>query len=348
MMLSKNSRYIPLQAKQQDKMNFLHSWQCIVPPRATQIALVLTLLAPALGGCGGIFTSQVEAQPEQGRQDERPPSVEVAIAKTDSLGERLSYTGNTEPLQEVSLRSQTEGRLLKLNVDIGDRVQTGQILAQLDDILLQTALSEAEAELAARESEVIRARNQVRNAEVRAEQAKVELQQAQADATRYLSLAKDGAVSQQQAELSQTQADVKRQALESAQEQIRIEQEAVITAEQRVKAQQSAVAQVRERRSYAFLTSPIRGVVLERVTEPGNLIQPGGEVLKLGDFRQVKVVVPVSEIALGTIEVGQPVTVNLDAFPNQSFSGRVSRISPAANAATRQVPIEVTIPNSEG
>jgi multidrug efflux pump subunit AcrA (membrane-fusion protein) len=113
-----------------------------------------------------------------------------------------------------------------------------------------------------------------------------------------------------------------------------------------VEAQRAAVAQAGERRSYALLASPINGVVLQKVSEPGNLVQPGGEILKLGDSSQVKVVVPVTDSEGSNIRVGQSVQVKLDAFPNESFSGRVSRILPTANIL--QLLPEIMIPNSNG
>jgi multidrug efflux pump subunit AcrA (membrane-fusion protein) len=87
---------------------------------------------------------------------------------------------------------------------------------------------------------------------------------------------------------------------------------------------------------------------LEKVTEPGNLVQPGGEILKLGDFSQVNVVIFVSDKDLSTIRLGQSVQVTLDAFKNEPLSGRVTRITPVADPTARQLPVEITIPNSNG
>ncbi|MCL1470156.1 efflux RND transporter periplasmic adaptor subunit [Argonema antarcticum] len=309
-----------------------------------------TLLPIALTGCG--IAGKVEAEAQSGppqsqqRAQQRPTTVDAALARTGVLQEPTQYIGTTRPVREISLRSQVEGRLLNLAVNIGDRIARGQILAILDDSLLLTAVTQAQAELAARESEVARAQTQVSNARARAQQAKVELQQAKTNSRRRQYLQQEGAISKQDAELAQTAAQSGEQVLRAAEEQIRTEQQAVAAAQGRVRVQQAIIAQAKERQSYARVISPIKGVVLERVTEPGNLVQPGGEVLKLGDFSRVKVVVPVSELELSNIRVGQLVQVRLDAFANETFSGAVSRISPAADATARQVPVEITIPNS--
>ncbi|MFB2971519.1 efflux RND transporter periplasmic adaptor subunit [Aerosakkonema sp. BLCC-F183] len=318
------------------------------PKKVLAFALFPSLLL-ALSACGNAEKVEAEAQSQPSgaaRPESRPAAVDVAIARTGVLQEPTTYVGTTRPIREVSLRSQVEGRLLNLAVNIGDPVARGQILAQLDEALLLTAVTQAEAELAARQSEVARAQTQVSNAKAKAEQARLESQQSKVDTKRRQFLYREGAISQQDAELSQTAARTAEQALRAAEEQIRTEEQAVAAAQGRVKAQQAIVAQARERKSYARVTSPIKGVVLERVTEPGNLVQPGGEILRLGDFSSVKVVVYLSELELSNIREGQSVQVRLDAFPNSPFSGTVSRISPAAEASSRQVPIEIIIPNN--
>ncbi len=139
--------------------------------------------------CGSFPKESAEAQ-SQGqnvageKQRTIPPAVDVAIARKEMLTRQAEYIGTTTPFRTVSLRSQIEGQLLALNVDVGDVLAQGQIVGQIDDTILTTALNQAEAELAALKSEVARANTQVSNARVQLERARLEVAQAISDAKR--------------------------------------------------------------------------------------------------------------------------------------------------------------------
>lgn len=315
------------------------------------LLLFILMPLPFVTGCSGLSKTGAEAQSTSSRSkaEKGATAVDVAIAKTGVLDEPLTFFASTEPERQVSLRAQVEGRLLSLQVDVGDSVKKGQILGRLDDSLLVTSVTQGQSELAALQSEVARAQTQVTNARSQAEQARAELKQAQVDAERLRSLSAAGAITKQQAELAQTEAATAQQRLNSAIAQIATEQQAVAAAQGRVEAQRAAIAQARERQSYTLLASPITGVVVAK-SEPGNLIQPGGEILQIGDFSSVKVVVQVSDKEISKIRVGQPVKVGLEAIPNEEFTGQVTRIlpTPTASTAAVQIPVEITIPNSNG
>ncbi|MBW4678799.1 MAG: efflux RND transporter periplasmic adaptor subunit [Microcoleus vaginatus WJT46-NPBG5] len=311
---------------------------------------VLAGLLVVSTGCGLLPKQDADAQsqPPKAEQGGGATPVDVGVARTGSLAEELEYAGTTAPVREVSLRPQIEGKLLSLNVNVGDSVEQGQPIARLDNALQASAVAQAEAELATSKSEVARAQTEVSNARTRVEEARLLLQQAQADADRLAPLAREGAISQQSAQQEQTSARAAEQVLRSAEAQVTTQQQAVAAAQGQVVAQQALVDQARERLSYAAVSAPISGIVTQRITEPGNLVQPGGEIVRIGDFSSVKIAVEVSELELSNIRVGQSVKVRLDAFPDEELTGDISLISPAADPTSRLVPVEVVIPNSNG
>ncbi|MBF2065696.1 MAG: efflux RND transporter periplasmic adaptor subunit [Calothrix sp. C42_A2020_038] len=307
----------------------------------------LVVIGVFITGCGTNVKEVAEAQSRQSaaRGDITTP-VDVAVARKGLLRQQPEYTGTTTPYRTVSLRSRSEGQLLALSVDVGSTVKQGQVIGQVDDALLVTALNQAEAELASLKSEVSKANTQVANRKAEVERLRLELTQAQSNARRQQRLFKEGAIAEQAAEQSRTEAQTAAQALRAAISQVSTEEQAVTTAQGRVVAQQAVVAEARKRLSYARLISPINGVVAEKVSEPGDLLQPGNEILKISDFNRVKVIVQLSELELGTVRVGQSVQVRLDAFPNQTFTGTVGRISPTGDAIARLIPVEIDIQNS--
>lgn len=274
-------------------------------------------------------------------------SVDVEMASLGFLQAEADYIGTTAPIREVSVRSRLEGRLMDLSVDVGDRVEAGQAIAQLDNAVLSATVLQAEAEVAARQSEVSQANAAVGNAQAQVERARLQYQQAQADANRFMQLAKEGAVSPQSAENSVMQARTAEQSLRSAEQQVNLQQQTVGASSQRVLAQEAIKLREQERQSYTTITAPIAGVVLERVSEIGNLLFAGNEVLKLGYFSQVKVIVQVSELEINKIRLNQSVNIRFDTYPNQKFTGTVRRISPVADPVARLIPVEVVVPNRD-
>jgi RND family efflux transporter MFP subunit len=297
-------------------------------------------------GCSSLppGEAQSESSPQQQQQS---VAVDAAVASLGSLEKETEYVGTTFPVQEVALRSRIEGQILDMTVDVGDRVEQGQILARIDDSISEATVIEAEAEVAALQSEVASLEADVNDARAQVEQAQLELKQAQSDAARTNQLFEQGAISEQEAELDRTAVGTAQQTLQSAQQQVRNRASAVVAAQRRVAAQEAIVSQERQRQSFTVLTSPVTGSVLERVLEPGDLAQPGNEVLRLGDFSQIQVRVQISELELAEIRTGQRAQVQLDAFPEQTFTGEVTQISLAADATARLIPVEVTIPNSD-
>jgi HlyD family secretion protein len=307
--------------------------------RAASHRFILVGLLVTLTGCG--------LQQGERAQSKDATLVDVAIAQPQSLHEELEYIGSTGPSEELPLRAQADGKLLRLNVKVGDRVKPGQALAQLDGAALASAVSQAQAELASQVSEVSRAENELKNARLQIEQAQNALQQNRADSIRLEKLYREGAISSRIASAARSRAEAASLALRSAQTQVKLQQEAIVAAKSRVKAQQVAVKRATAQKSFASITSPIAGIVLKQFVEPGRSVRAGDEILKLGDFKQVMVRTQVSELEVPKIRVGQTVQVALDSLAQREFTGKVSRVSASSDPTVRLVPIEVTINNPD-
>ena len=294
--------------------------------------------------CGRATEPTAQAQGEPGEGENGPVVVDIATAESAAAAAR-TYTGTTRPARQVSLRSQAEGRLLNLTRDVGDTVEQGQVVGAIDRVLLQTAVGEAQAELAARQFEVAQAEAELADIRTSIEDSRVRLQQASNDAQRLQALAAEGAISAQAAEQALTTLRTAEQALLSSQEQVRTRQQAVAAAQQRVEAQRAILQETQKRLSFANLTASLSGVVLERVVEPGDLVLPGEAVLTLGDLSEILVIIEVADSNLGSFSLGQSVDLQIDAFPDEAFTGSVTRISPVADGTSRLLPIEITVAN---
>jgi len=315
----------------------------------TLLLMVLLLGLPFVASCGVTRPeAQAQSAAPNGQREGESVSVETAIAQSGSLETARELTGTTEPLRQVALRSQSEGQLLALSVDVGDRVSQGSSLGQVDDRLLEATLRQAQAELASRQSDVAAAQAEVSDVQAQADQSAVELQQAIADAERFQRLAAEGAITDQEAEQAQTARLAAEQALRSTRERVRTREQSVISARAQVTAQLATIAEIQQRQAYSALLSPISGSVLERLRQTGDLVRPGEDILRIGDFSAIKIVVPVSELDLGTLRVGQSVAVRLDAFPDRTLTGQIDRIAPIANSTARLIPVEIRVPNPDG
>ncbi|MGC9502554.1 efflux RND transporter periplasmic adaptor subunit [Baaleninema sp.] len=313
--------------------------------KAGAIALLVSSLYLVMG-CAADREETAQAQPQRSRGD-RTVTVDVAVAEAQQQTDELTYSGTTQPARGVSLRARSDGQLLDLTVEEGDPVFQGQVLAQIEDALLLSELAAAEAEVGARQAEVEVYRSQSSEARVRVEEIRAELEQARADARRFSRLAAEGAIPQQDAEIARTTVRTLEQQLLAAEEQVRIRDRTIDAAQQRVNAQQALVNGIEQRLAYTEVLAPFGGIVLDRLLEPGDIVQTGDAILELGDFSEIEVRIEIPDRDRERISLGQSVEVKLDAFPSRSFSGRVSQIFPIADPVARLIPVKIVLSSAE-
>ena len=96
------------------------------------------------------------------------------------------------------------------------------------------------------------------------------------------------------------------------------------------------------------VTTPMSGIVSERPISAGDVVQPGAAMFTVVDPSSMRLEGSVPADALAQVRIGAPVTFTVNGYPGRAFTGRVTRVNPTADPATRQVRVFISIPNAEG
>jgi HlyD family secretion protein len=247
-------------------------------------------------------------------------------AKVDrgSISQVVEATGTINAVTTVQVGSQVSGTISRLNADFNSRVKKGQVVAQIDPSLFQGSLLQAKADLANAQANVVASQANL-------EKAQASALQARADYERTAGLAKEGVLSQQQLDLAKATADSDDAAVSAA--------KATITqAVAQVQQKQAAVTVAQTNLDYTTIHAPIDGTVIARSVDVGQTVAASLQAPTLftiaQDLTKMQVYASTDESDVGVIHTGQIVTFKVDAFPKDTFSGRVSQVR--LNATTVQ------------
>jgi HlyD family secretion protein len=236
-------------------------------------------------------------------------------------------------------------------------IQTARVAVATAHAQLLNALAgrqNAEAQLASAKAGVVKARAQLKDA--------------QATRTRIEALVKQGAAAPQGLDDAIAQVQTAEANADAAEAQVNVAQAQIAQAEAQVAAarqqetsaatqvqtqqaqassQQAALQNARLAAGNATITAPFDGVVVSRILDPGAYVTPGTStpILTIADLDQVAVVVSVTEVQIAAIKRGAPVQITVDAYPDRTFRGKVTRIAGGADQATRTVQVEIDIQN---
>jgi RND family efflux transporter MFP subunit len=237
-----------------------------------------------------------------------PPLVSVAKVVVKDVPVEVHAPVELRPLAQADVGSKTLGYLDAVLVDRGDLVRRGQVVALVRPSDLPDQLAAARGSLA---------------------QMQASVQLARTNAERAKSLAPSGVISQQ--ELQQSAA-------------------ALAAAEAQQESAQAQAAAFATRLGETRIESPLDGVVSQRRLDPGALVGPpgGGAILTVVRIETLRVFITVTEREIKGVAIGKDAHVELDALPGKSITGKVVRVAPTLDPATRTLDAEVQISNAAG
>lgn len=373
-----------------------------------QPSVAITSADNAESGEGSDVNPDPENATSQSQEDPQASSsaasVPVASDENQSIliADRGSYNGEIEPVETVSIVAEVGGMILKMPIEVGDRIFAGQELVRIDSSALEgqhaqavAGLKAAQAQLdqllAAADADSITAAEaavnaaavayqearkgpseediRIAEAQVRQAEAAVRVAQAafnevkgnpkigmmpQSQQLEQATLALEAAQAQRQKVINGSPADALARAyanLVQAQTQLANLQEGakpeqIRAAEAQVEQAEAALYLSTLQVTKASVSAPMDGIVLSKNATVGSMAAPGAPLLELMSL-DVNITIPVEENRMAQLTIGQPATVQVNAYPDRFFEGKIIRIAPQLDPNTRTVEVIIRPSNDD-
>lgn len=267
------------------------------------------------------------------------PMVSIVVVKQAPAEVDLELPGNVQALTEAVVFARADGYVKRRLADIGDRVKSGQLLAEVESPELDQQIREAQATLR-------RAQSSLRQAEAALAQSQANLGLAEATARRWQTLVSKGVLSRQDG-------DEKQSALDARKADVGAAEAAVQAARDNIAANEAAVQRLSELQSFRQVRALFAGVVTARNIDVGSLVSAGSntsvrELFRLAQIQTLRVFVNVPQSEMTAIRPGIPCTLEVGELKGRQFEGNVTRTANSLDASSRTLLTEVQVPNPSG
>lgn len=279
------------------------------------------LLVLGLVGWRVIGESSGESS-DSSQKDKRAIAVRVAPIQRKTLRDVRTFTGSLRADSTFVVASKVGGRLQTVTAELGDPIQHGQLVAQLDDAEYRQQMEQAKAEFAVANARIEQCKTRLRLAER-------EFERAQDLRTKQIS--SEAEFDRIESEWKTTQAELKLLQAQAA------EKEAALRA-----------AEVRLGYTAMWAMWESGGKVRyvgARFVDEGEMLTPNTPILSIVDIETLQAVVHVIERDYPELKPGQKARVRTDAYPDEEFSGTVVRVSQVLQENSRQAEMQIAVPN---
>jgi RND family efflux transporter MFP subunit len=283
-----------------------------------------------------VFTGCQEKQPESA-----PATALVALVTRGDLASTLTVAGEFQPYQEVELHAKVSGYIRRINVDIGDRVKNGQVIATLEVPELNAQVAGTQAEVKHSQSEIFRAESEVALAEAN-------YTALHAAYTRLAEAAKrrPGLVAEQELDDSRAKD-------QDAEAKINVAKASLDATKEQLGVSKADNQRVQSLEDYSVVTAPFTGIITMRYADVGSLIQAGTTsntqsmpVVKVAQSDLLRLRMPVPEEDVPFIKIGGNVQIRLQDT-EKVIPGKIIRFTRELTESTRTMLAEVDVPNPD-
>ena len=282
----------------------------------TKVGIILTLIILAAAAFG--WTRY--------RERSKIPEVQAERIERRNLVATVVASGKIEPERKVNISADTMGRVTNLVVEEGQQVDEGQFLMLIDPESAESAVEMGTAGLRA-------AQELLNAARVAVETSQTNLDLALRNEERAVGLSKDSIVSQEELDRVESEVKVRRSELEARETEVRAQ-------EQRLQQETANLRSARHVLSKVTIDAPMAGVITRLNIEQGETVvigtmnNAGTVLMTVADLSVILAVLEVDEVDIRDVKLGQEASVVIDAMPDTSFKGLVTKLASSAIQAS--------------
>lgn len=262
--------------------------------------------------------------------------VQAEKVEKRTIKETVAASGKVFPVTEVKISSDVSGEIVALYVEEGDSVVAGQLLAKVDPDAYQSQVERGEAGVNSSKAQLANSKSQIEQFNAQKEQIMAQLTNARDIHKRNSKLHKDGVVSDADFETSQSNVQSLEANLKAAEANIRSSEQSAKAAEFSVKSAEATLKELRTSLRRTTIFAPMDGIVSllgveagERVV--GSQMMTGTEIMRIANLNVMEVQVEVSENDIPRVSFNDYVEVEIDAYVDRKFTGKVSQIANSAS-----------------
>ncbi|MDF5724483.1 MAG: efflux RND transporter periplasmic adaptor subunit [Rhizonema sp. PD37] len=312
-------------------------------PKSTLMALLGAILV--ITGTVVVYQIAQKSTTKLLQAKVQPIVVSTLMIQPTKVFDTIEFSGTIRSSEKAVLSTRVMGRITNLSLEEGDRVQKGQLIAQID--VLDIAAQGTQARSAVLQSQAERSRSEATLNQLQSQQleAKAALDLAQINQGRNAQLYKEGAVSKALLDQANTAMDIAKARIAQAESGIRQAKAAIARSQAEVTQAKASVSASSANVSYGTILAPFDGVVTQKFSYEGETPTSGSPLLKLENPNQLKLEVSVPETNLRFVRLNQPTTVRIDSL-NRTFSARVTQIVPAADPNSHSFIVKIQLEKS--
>lgn len=258
-----------------------------------------------------------------------------------ALQATVSASGTVNPVTQVSVSSQISGQVRQVLADFNAEVKAGQLIAEIDPETYEYRVRSAQADVDAARANVLTAQANAAASRAAISRAQTDVAEAQRIHDRNLQLVDRGFIAQSEADRTRAAVASSQELLKSAQAQLGVTEAQIKTAQASVAQKEAVLAQARVDLGRTQIKSPVNGIVIKRTVERGQTVAASLQAPELFVIAQnlsdMQVDASIDEADVGRIRTGQKASFTVDAFPGQTFEGKVSLVRKAGQNVSNVV-----------